>query len=118
MGNGSPSSFCTAFPLSTRACFPASIFVRVVNTVLGQLCLLLLPKKFPYHGTFVLASWKKVCIFCLFRRWRIRRVFIKGNVTSLCVWQFLGNYSALETCAIDAKTTVMVVKVYVFISQS
>ena len=93
-------------------------FCSVVDTVWGQLCLLLLPKKFPYHGTFVLASWKKVCIFCLFRRWRIRRVFIKGNVTSLCVWQFLGNYSALETCAIDAKTTVMVVKVYVFISQS
>ena len=39
-------------------------------------------------------------------------------MTLLCVWQFLGNYSALGTCAIDAKTPVMVVKVYVFISQS
>lgn len=50
MGNSSASSFCTAFPLSTKACFPASIFVRVVNTVLGELCLLLLPKKFPTMG--------------------------------------------------------------------
>ena len=39
-------AFVLLFPLSTRARFHASIFVRVVNTVLGQLCLLLLPKKY------------------------------------------------------------------------
>lgn len=36
--------------------------------------------------------------FCLFRRWRIRRVFIEGNVTCLtllCAYQFLGGLFSL-----------------------
>lgn len=74
-------------------------------------------KKFRTMGHLFWLVGRKFA-FCLFRRWRIRRVFIKGNVTLLCVWQFLGNYSALGTCAVDAKTTIMVVKVYVFVSRS
>lgn len=64
-GNSSPSSFCPAFPLSTRACFFLLPFLFMLLTLFWDSSVYYCFKKIPYHGTFVLASWKKVCILSL-----------------------------------------------------
>lgn len=99
--------------------YPGFHFCLCHNTALGAALLITALKKkttIPYGKTVILTSWEEVCIFCLCKRWGIRRAFIEGNMTCLtllCVWQFLGKLFGLGICALDAKIMSVVSKVYV-----
>ena len=85
--------------------FPASIFVRVVNTVLGELCLLLLPKKFRTMGHLFWLVGRKFAFSVSLGDGEYEEYLLRELWHCSVFGTFLETTQPWELVQIDAKTT-------------